>query len=402
MIAFNFATLGKRFRTELASISNVIEPSIIDGVGHLIHSSEFMARDCRLKWLVEGLLVEGQPAAVGGAKKALKTSTGVDLGVSLATGKSFLGHFPVRNRVRVGIISGESGEATLKETFRRVCAARRIADPAKVNIWWGFQLPQLSFRDDLDALEMTIRTNRLKVVILDPLYLCLLAGNPNLQAANLYHIGPLLADATAVCRAAGATPIFLHHTRMGAANSFEPPDLGDLAFAGIQEFVRQWILLGRREKYEPGSGQHKLWLSAGGSAGQSGCWALNINEGQLRPDFKGRRWLVEVRTLTEELSRAADRKERERRAKEQQKDKEDREKIRRVLRVNPDGESKNQIKIKAGLGNKTDKLIVSMLDDGEIVNCQIMKQAGRTKSRPVDGYRLADLGSAVIEAAGDD
>jgi replicative DNA helicase len=58
-------------------------------------------------------------------------------------------------------------------------------------------------------------------------------------------------------------------------------------------------LIGRREKFEPGSGVHKLWLTVGGSAGHSGDWALDIDEGVMDDDFRGRRWGVSVRRASE-------------------------------------------------------------------------------------------------------
>ncbi len=241
----------------------------------LIDSQTFATTDYKQTWLVNGVLVAGQPALVGGPKKALKTSVMVDLAVSLGTSSRFLGKFDVQ-RTRVGVISGETNKRTLQETYLRVRAARLgpFADgPAKDEIHWGFALPRLGDPGSLAALDAMIREDELKVVILDPLYLSLLSGRPDVQASNLFHMGPLLAEATRVCLEAGATPILVHHNVKHTDFKFEPPELEDLAFAGIQEFARQWLLLGRREKYEPGTGEHKLWLNVGGSAGFSGCWA---------------------------------------------------------------------------------------------------------------------------------
>jgi hypothetical protein len=63
----------------------------------------------------------------------------------------------------------------------------------------------------------------------------------------------------------------------------------------VGEFVRQWLLLSRRKRYQLGTGEHSLILTGGGNAGQSGKWEVDIKEGQLQNDFSGRTWDVSVR-----------------------------------------------------------------------------------------------------------
>jgi hypothetical protein len=265
----------------------------------VLSSAEFARREYSRRWLVEHVAVEGQPCIIGGPRKALKTSVMVDFAISLALALPFLGRFAVPRAVKVLFLSGESGDATIQETARRICAAKGI-DLADLEgqLFWGFKLPSLSHPEQLAALADFIRANGIEVVIVDPLYLCLLSGNNRIDPANLFHIGPLLAQITETCTAAGATPFLVHHLRKNRERPDDPPELEDLAYAGVQEYARQWLLIGRSQRYELGSGEHRLWLNVGGSAGHSGCWAVHIAEGTIDADFGGRSWCVDVQGAT--------------------------------------------------------------------------------------------------------
>lgn len=243
-------------------------------------------------WLVPQVLVGGQPGLIGGPKKACKTSVALDLALSLGSGMPFLGKFVVPQQVRVAILSGESGVATLQDTARRVCDAKGV-DLAACDVLWQTDLPCLSEPVDRERLQEGLAAAEVKVVMIDPLYLCLLGGQEKASATNVFEIGPLLLKAAKACLDAGATPLLLHHATKGAAKKTdaEPLDLEDLAFAGVGEFARQWLLLNRRQPYQPGSGFHALNLAIGGSAGHSALWSLDINEGKASTP---RGWQVRV------------------------------------------------------------------------------------------------------------
>jgi len=279
-------------------------------------------------------------------------------------------------------------------------------DHPAVDVRWAFRLPQLGTERGLAALKQAVIQQELKVVILDPLYLALLAGNSDTQASNFFQMGPLLADVAGVCLDAGATPILVHHNTKAKSFNFEVPELEDLAFAGVQEFARQWMLLGRREKYEPGTGQHKLWLNVGGSAGFSGCWGVDVAEGVVDQSFGGRTWNVQITAMSAQLQADKSAKQQVKQQKSREGRCQDMDKIRQVLSQQQEGETLNQIAVLAHLGKpKAKRLIAEMVTSGEVMPVEIAKSAGRGQHTQ-DGYKLADVPAADLEdveqAAGDD
>lgn len=289
----------------LSDPARTVKPRAPSANGHAgyqpawIDSAAFSAATYRRDPLIRGILYRGQPCVWAGPKKSLKTSTLIDAAISLASGTPFLGEFAAGPPVRVALISGESGEAAIQDCARRVALARSVQLPDLADrLLWGFQLPALSNPSHLAALRQTIIDHGIEVLIIDPLYLCLMAGSPagGLSAANLYDMGPLLSNIATACLSAGCTPILAHHYRITRANPYAEPLLDDLAYAGIQEYARQWVLLGRRSPYDPDDldGRHELWLSAGGSAGHALVRAVDICEGRARDDLGGRRWEVAV------------------------------------------------------------------------------------------------------------
>jgi len=265
-----------------------------------IESPAFFAMDLRPQWLILNVIARRQPVIFAGPRKALKTTLLIALVIALASGQPFLGTFRTYGPVRLALLSGESGNFTVQETAKRICAALGI-DPATLSVHWGFSLPQLGNPLDMAALKTALEQHKIEVLIIDPLYLCLLAGldGAEVQAGNLFQMGPLLVSVAQTCLSVGCTPILAAHARKNLANVHEPMELEDIAWAGIQEFARQWVLVNRRERYEPGTGLHKLWLQTGGSLGHSGCWGVDIDEGQLDEHFGGRRWELAVFTSEE-------------------------------------------------------------------------------------------------------
>lgn len=339
------------------------------------------------KFLVKGVLAEGQPCIVGAPQKSMKTNLcALDLGISLAFGTRFCGHFDVPEAVPTMILSGESGGFTLQRNMREICLARNILPSSPVPLYWGFKLPQLSRTDHLAALGDTIAEKSIKVAIIDPAYLCVLSGAQGRQASNLFDMGSVLQGLTELGQETGCTIVMLHHFKksMNPMERFGMPELSDLSMSGFAEWARQWILLNRRERYEPGSGIHRLWMAIGGSAGHGGNWSLDIDEGVMDEEFHGRKWDVTVSLASEAIEQQEARKASAKNQKSDRAFDERRQKVLDELQKHPDGMTKNKLRITKLNPDYITTAIESLLDDGLIEECEIADSKNRTQC----GFRL--------------
>lgn len=251
-----------------------------------------------LDYLIDGVLVANHVGGIIGASKTLKTTIAADLAFSVATGGHFLGYYPVLRPVRTAFMSGESGLPTIQETFRRVAraAGREFRDAS--NLIVSDQLPQLGSVESMTALRRFIELDEIELLIIDPLYLC---AETEGREGSLFAMGALLKSVAEVAQDCGTTLKILHHMTQGSAKTSgdRNPELFDSAWAGTQQFFRQWIAINRRSAYAPERpGRHELRLVTGGSMGHATGVALDIEEGQ-RTDPGGRRWDVAIRSLKE-------------------------------------------------------------------------------------------------------
>ncbi len=354
-----------------------------------VDSAALDVGDYRPEWLVTGVLVKGQPGVVAGPSKALKTNLSIDLAVSLATGGQFVGKFGAPKPVRVAVVSGESGKHTLQETARRVCAAKGVALATLADrLHWCFDLPTFSQRDVMAEFGASLAAIGADVVIIDPLYLAL----GDVDAKNLFEAGAAFRVVAEVLLGAGCTPLLVHHANRQLPIG-GPMELTHLAYSGLEQFARQWMLLNRRTPFA-GDGTHDLWLGVGGSAGQGGLMGLHIEEGVTGDDFGGRTWSVEVQSIDAVRRDAGADREAAKLNRERAADVAIIEKVCSVVqhlqKTHPDGVTRSEVMENAKLGQKrVENALGYLVESGRVVAREGVREAGKGAKRKATVYALA-------------
>jgi len=332
---------------------------------------ELMRADLKQEFLIENVLVEGQPCIIGGPKKCLKTSIMLDMAVSLATGVSFLRRFEVPVPKRVLVMSGESGLVTIRNTIRRIADSADLEPEEIDNLFICDRVPRLDNISHITILKKTLEDFHPDVVVFDPAYLMLTTDKPE----SLFATGGQLSAISLLCQIHGATIIIAHHNSKSSNVLGRTPDLDDLSWSGFAEFARQWILVSRNKAYDPMTGDQHIKMVVGGSYGHGGEYDIHIQEG----DFPDRRWNVEMMDLNGIVGQTA------RKPIAERKEEERRKRILKVLAQSDDSVSKTQIVKLSGVNNyHVSEIVGSLVTENIVEECRTNGSRGPTTS----GYRL--------------
>jgi hypothetical protein len=351
-----------------------------------LNSGQFETR-----YLIPGILAAAQPGGIFGAFKTLKTSLTADLLISLASGTPFLGHFAVPEPGRALFLSGESGLDALQSIARRICAARGIELATLDNFELCPKLPNLDSPDDLRALGRIVRDKQPACLAIDPAYLAIRGED----ARNLFAMGALLRPLAELCNETGCAILIVHHCKRTRLTPGDPATLDDIAWSGFAEFSAQWLLLSRRRRFDPDTGHHELWFSAGGRAGHHGLCALDVDEG-IPGSPEGRVWQPTLRSAGDAEFQhdvnSVHESENQRRLRAAAINARHRQRILELLRDQPAGETPRYFRENLALTNdRTNALLQALVEDGLIKPTPILK-----RNRCEYGYKL--VGGETIPA----
>ena len=314
-----------------------------------------------------------------GPKMCKTLLCGIEMPIALASGTPFLGTFAVRRRARVAVLSAESGMPTIREVAQQAARAHGFS-LGSLGDWLTFsdQVPLLSRPEDLAGLEKYIDQHGSEVLVLDPVFM-MLAG---VNQASLVSVGQVVGELAKLCQKRAVTPVLIHHLTRAAGKSSAPPRLTDLTGAGFSEFMRAWILLGRRERYRPGSGLHRLHLTLGGSAGHSSAWNVTLFEGHQG----AREWKVTVKPIGGTGRPAGH--------------------VKRLAKVmycwlkdrGDQGDTSRGVRDGTGLKTAEAKRALDWLvEHGKVASCLVQKS---NRKKPYQGYKVA-VGKSLGSSYGD-
>jgi hypothetical protein len=295
---------------------------------------DLIEADIEDKYLVQHVLVDMQPMVIAGASKAMKTTIATALAIGIASGKDFLANdrFKIAERRRVHFCSAESGRATTKKTIIGLCdfldvSFESIADWITFD-WW---VPKSSNREIMDYFIHCVHRSNAQISIIDPLYQTL-----DDQQASVIANGQQLAQLGRSLLSMSVTPIMVDHAKRSSDNvkGHEPLQLEDISGAGKAEFFRQWMLIGRREKFVPcddGNQSHRVWLTIGGSAGHASQWALDIEESN--PEPSKRNYKLELESFGNAAKAAREKAKDSAQSKSEEKERRQQERIERHAEI---------------------------------------------------------------------
>lgn len=176
------------------------------------------------KWLIDGIWQSGTYGMIAGEPKTYKSVQATDLALSVASGRPYLGHFPVTLTGAVLYIQEENNPQTVQDRIFKIAYAKglltstgdgwALADdlPMYFSNNYGINLTDVASRE---LIEETIKKIKPVLIILDPLYMML--GQVDENSAK--EVGDVLRWLTYLRNEYGVALLLCHHYNKGGLNT---------------------------------------------------------------------------------------------------------------------------------------------------------------------------------------
>lgn len=164
------------------------------------------------RWLVDELWGDSSVGVIGGAPKCSKTWLGLDLALSVATGTSCLGKYPVPRPGPVLIYLAEDALAVVRERVEGMARHRGLELAGlEIHVITAPSL-RLDRQGHRNRLLETAKQLRPRLLLLDPL-----VRLHGVDENNAGEVAELLAYVRLLQRQLDLSVILVHHTRKNAA-----------------------------------------------------------------------------------------------------------------------------------------------------------------------------------------
>lgn len=178
------------------------------------------------EWLVRGFWGKESNGIVAGMPKSYKSTVTMDFAISVASGRPFLGIYPVENTGGVLIIQNENAENILNDRMNKIATSKGLGGKVKFkgNTLTGEFPPDLpitfvnnmgfnlSSEEDCQDFEELLSIHKPVLVILDPLYL-MFTGDMN----SAQDLTPILNYLHHLRDKYHTSIMLIHHYNKGSA-----------------------------------------------------------------------------------------------------------------------------------------------------------------------------------------
>jgi hypothetical protein len=232
---------------------------------------EFLARDLKQTWLVDGIVPAVAYGTIAGPAKTFKTVMLLDLAISVASGSKFLGHFDVHKSGPVLLYANEGTGAELTRRSRQIMNYKALTEVPPVHI--AMRTPGVTGGGLYRYLRDEIEKVGPELVILDPWY-----GfhGSKVDVTNLHAEGELLRSLEVLCNERGATLLIANHFKKNA-----PLELSSITQAGFSEWPHFWLLTGARHAGRDAT----ITLKVGSRPGGEAIYTVNCRDGMVSGEW---------------------------------------------------------------------------------------------------------------------